>query len=370
MLAKTLGISSVKFHKNFIEDILNGMIDWVRVIDNTGTVIYANKHMKEAVGEQLIGSSCYYSLGRKCMCEDCVAQKTIKTGATNVKEEIVGDRIFSVISSPIKDIDGNIYAVVEVFRDITEDKKLKKQIIEKNNKINKDLEFARTIQKNMLPDKGNFENVNIDYIYNPSEDLGGDIFDIFKIDDNKIGMYISDVVGHGIEASMLTMFVRQMMRCGCKSSLTPSKALERLHKNFLELKLDYDKYVTIFFAILDKKDGTLKYANAGHNTFPILFNEKDVKLLKTSGNLISPLFDKVEYEDNTINISKGDKILFYTDGLIENRNNKGEEFGLNRLIDIIKKDSKNTIQNIEKEVNSFITNKRKDDLAVLLVEYM
>ncbi|OPJ55174.1 SpoIIE family protein phosphatase [Alkalithermobacter paradoxus] len=365
-----LNKSELKFHKNLIQDIFNGMVDWVRVVDKTGTVIYVNDEMKRKIGEQIIGSRCYNSLGKDCSCENCITEMTIKTGRMHHKEEIVNGRIYSVVSSPIRDVNNKIYAAVEVFRDVTEEKRLKKEIMQKNDKMSRDLEFAKALQKNMLPRKGIYENISLDYVYRPSEMLSGDIFDVFKIGDNHIGMYISDVVGHGVKASMLTMFIRQMMKCVDDNNLSPSDALTKLHKHFLDLNLDYDKYFTIFFAILDTRSNELRYVNAGHNSLPILFNNEKVNMLSASGNLISPFFDKVEYEEKVVTLSKGDKILFYTDGIIETKGHGGEEFGMERLIDIVKGRNDNILESIQKSVDEFRQSKQEDDLAAFLIELL
>ena len=75
--------------------------------------------------------------------------------------------------------------------------------------MSKDLGFAKHIQEKILPPKGVIDNLHIDYIYKPSEMLSGDIFDVFHIDEDHIGIYISDVSGHGVAAAMMTMFIRQ-----------------------------------------------------------------------------------------------------------------------------------------------------------------
>ncbi len=113
--------------------------------------------------------------------------------------------------------------------------------------------------------------------------LSGDMFDIYFIDEENIGIYICDVVGHGVTASMMTMFVRQTMRAIKDDILSPSAALTELHKRFVTLNLGADKYFTIFYGIYNIKNKQLKYSNAGHNCIPIRFNTDQVTLLKTKG---------------------------------------------------------------------------------------
>src|SRR5699024_6036638 len=107
--------------------------------------------------------------------------------------------------------------------------------------------FAKKIQMSILPKKGVFGPLKIDYLYRPSEILSGDMFDIHKIDDEHIGIYISDVVGHGVSASIMTMFIRQTMESIMKDTLSPSDAISNLHKSFLDLNLDDENYFTLFY---------------------------------------------------------------------------------------------------------------------------
>lgn len=357
--------SKFKIHKNMTYDILDGMIDWVRVVDKTGLVIYVNKSMKDGIGFDIIGKKCFSSLGKNCACKRCITQTTIATGMPSEKEETLGDKIYSVKSSPVKDQDGNIYASVEVFRDVTRERKLEMEIVEKNKKMNKDLEFARTLQRKILPQKGIHSNLEIDYLYKPSEFLSGDIFDVFKINDNLTGIYISDVVGHGVTASMMTMFITQSMRAIKENIYSPSKTLNELHKRFYELQLDDDKYFTIFYGIIDKENKIFNYSNAGHNSPPILINKDGTTLLEISGFPITSLFKEIEFDEKSVKLDIDDEIILFTDGIIEARNKSGEEFGLNRLVSLANNKNVNIINVIDKEISKFKYSSVDDDFAIL-----
>lgn len=360
----------IKSHKRLTYDILDGMVDWVRVIDKNGIVIYANKPMEEGVGKSIVGSKCYTALGKCCACRRCITQTTIATGVSTEKEEVVGDRIFAVKSSPVKDVDGNIYASVEVFRDVTRERKLEAEILRKNEKMSKDLCFARTLQNKILPRKGIYGNIKIDYMYHPSEMLSGDMFDVFKIDEEHIGIYISDVVGHGVTASMMTMFIRQTVRAIKSDVLSPSEVLKELHKRFLDLNLEDDKYFTIFYGVINMKNKIFRYSNGGHNSIPILHGKNDIALLEAKGYPICYLFDDISYDEKEIVLNTGDKLLFYTDGIIETKNQTGELFGLERLTDIVKNSSDSLISAIEGSINHFKSSDQEDDFAILTMEVL
>ncbi|EOC99234.1 SpoIIE family protein phosphatase [Caldisalinibacter kiritimatiensis] len=362
----------IKSHKRLTYDILDGMVDWVRVIDENGMIIYANKTMEKCLGKKIVGEKCYEVLGKNRPCKTCITKKTIKAGVGQKKEEYVNGKIFSVKSSPVRDVNGNIYAAVEVFRDVTRERKLEQQLLKKNEKMSKDLEFARALQKKILPTKGRYGSIEIDYLYRPSEMLSGDMFDVFNIDGEHTGIYISDVVGHGVTASMMTMFVRQTMRSIKSEILSPAEAISELHKRFLDLHLDDDKYFTIFYGVMNRRYNTFTYVNGGHNSVPIVLNNEGLKLLESRGYPVCSLFEKIEYQESTIKLEKGDKVLFYTDGIVEAKNSKEEQFGLDRLLDIIKKEGKNTnlINLIENEIDGFNFGYQEDDYAVIKMKVL
>ncbi|HHV45704.1 MAG TPA: SpoIIE family protein phosphatase [Tissierellia bacterium] len=350
--------------------VLESMADWVRMVDYDGTVLYANEAMKRALGADLIGKKCYETTGKNDRCNFCISKRSIINNEVVQKEEIINGRYYSVISSPVKDMDGNIIGAVEVLRDVTRERKLELKLIEKNTMMINDIKFAEKIQRKILPKKGLYKNVKIDHIYKPSEMLSGDIFDVFYIDDNKIGVYICDVAGHGITASMMTMFVRQTMRSIKDYIKSPSVALTELHKSFSTLDLGTDRYFTIFYGVFDTSNNRFIYANAGHNCIPIKYNSKGVELLKIKGFPISLIFNEIYYEENEIILSENDKLLFYTDGISEVRDANGTEFGVNRIIEIIKEDNENVLDNIIDSVERFRWGEQRDDYAMLLMEIL
>lgn len=347
-------------------EIVDGMIDWVRVVDKNNMVLYANKKMREELGE-IVGKKCYEVFCTKKNCEYCISKTTIENGSILKKEASIAGRTYTVISSPMKDKSGEVVYSVEVFRDITKEKDLAKKIKEKNKKMSDDINFARNMQIRMLPPKGMYNGLSIDYLYESSELLSGDFFDVFKIDEENTGVYICDVVGHGVSASLLTVFVRQSIRTIAKGNIGLNKTMKELHKTFLSLNLDYDKYFSVFLGIYNKTTHEFSYVNAGHNSEPILLkNDGEIVLLNSKGYPIANIFDNVKYDENKLNLSVGDKLFLYTDGITEAKNDENQQYGIERLINTIKKEGI-VLNNLKKSLNEYCK-VHKDDYAILMAE--
>ena len=361
-----LDYSKLNYH------VLESMADWVRVIDKSGYVIYANKSMKEDLGENIIGEKCFNIISNEKSCNSCITQRSIATGEIIQKEEVIKGKTYSVKSSPVRDTNDNIIAAVEVFRNVTRERKLELELINKNRKMNIDLEFSKRLQQKILPKKQRIKNLDMDYIYRPSETLSGDMFDMYAIDDENIGVYISDVVGNGVSAALMTMFIRQTMRLMIDDPTSPSTVLEELHKRFLDLGLEAEYYFTIFYGIFNTKTKLFKYVNAGHNCMPIRYNlEKEIMdVIENKGYPISSLLSEISFKEKEIQINNMDKILFYTDGVTEARDYSGREFGLEKLLDVIKKDPKDILSSIEGTVFKHSWGEIADDFALVLLEVL
>lgn len=357
--------------KRFTQDILTGMIDLVRVIDKNNRIVFLNKPMKELIGD-VRGQVCYTTLGKPCKCKTCITETTIRNGKIIKKEEIVGDKIFSVVSSPIRDENGEIYCAVEVFRDVTEKRKLERTILDQNLKMKKDLDFAKYIQQRIIPQDGIYSDmIKIYSKYIPSEILGGDVFDIINIDKDNVGIYMADVSGHGVTASMMTMFIRQTLKSLKIDALDPVHTLNYLNSRYKELGLEDNYYITILYGVYNKKTATMKIVNGGHNCMPVIFSNNVVHEIFLPGLPICNLFDDVEYREQNIHLDSGDRVLFYTDGISEARNHCKEIYA-ERILQICREnlsmDSGSLIDNIIDDVADFSNNVFSDDVAIMMME--
>lgn len=371
---KDFGFKDNKNLSKIIEHIIDGMYDWVRVIDADDRIIYVNKAMSESLEQELIGQKCYTAIGRDTPCEYCVSRSAVFNGIPQYKEEIIRGRTYSVMSSPIKDDEGNIVAVVEVLRDITEMKKLQKELLYQNKKLQTELNLARKLQCSLLPKELPEDKIAFSYIYKPCETLGGDFLDIFKIDNNHVGVYIADVSGHGVAASMLTVFLRSSID---KKTLSPAVALKKLYKEFNNDYSDQDFYITVFYGIIDLENNTFIYSNAGHNVSPVVFNPKNNKfdLLRIPGIPISNWVEDPVYMDSKVSLEHGDRLFLYTDGIIELKNAENQQYGEDRLVSVLLGDNStpdiildHIIESASKFAGIDNYNKISDDITMALIE--
>ena len=204
---------------------------------------------------------------------------------------------------------------------------LNNELIEKDQRIQLDLKAAAEIQRSLLPQKTFFEeNLEIAWKFEPCEHMGGDIFNIFKIDAEHLGIYMLDVSGHGVPAAMVTVSVSQFLQQNSAqllqnpSIMAPAEVLNALDKEFPFER--FNNFFTITYFIINVKNGDTIYSNAGH-PFPILLHKSEtIELLKKGGptvgiGVVDDLdVGKIEFEEGQLKMLAGDNLFLYTDGIV------------------------------------------------------
>ncbi len=345
--------------------ILESMADLVSVLNEDGRFIYANQALIRQIGHNPIGT--YFDDAANFMLGFSSVPTVRHAKVTVVKEERIGEQYYSVTTSPILDEDGRITSFVEVYHDISAKINLTIDLVNTNRKMTDDIQFARTIQKKILPEHMDYDDVQFDAKYFPSERLSGDLYDIIPADDRCIGFYISDVMGHGVTASMMTIFIRQTMRSLTQTNPEPAAVLEGLREHFCELDLGDSHYFTLFYGLYDKYSKTLLYSNAGHTAVPILFNGSSSRFLRAPGVPVSPVFRELGYKNSTLQLKEGDNLLLYTDGITETTNLAGEQFGEETLRLLVESLQGDVLQQIIKAVNRYRWGEMRDDIALMLM---
>ena len=163
---------------------------------------------------------------------------------------------------------------------------------------------------------------------------GGDFYDFFQIDDERIGLVIADVSGKGVPASLFMAVSRTLLRATALRGVSSAECLTYANKLLCKESLD-SMFVTVFYGIYHYKTGMMDYTNAGHNPPYLLRGGRTVECLPVASNFVVGVFDDIEFESNTLTFGIGDTLLLYTDGVTEAFNDKREQFSESNLQDIL-----------------------------------
>ena len=367
-----------------MRELIEEMDYMIRIMDEDHNVIYMNKKMSEVFGHTL-GHICYSLLGREEKCEHCVTEETKETGEKDTKHIPIGDRYYDLISSPpVSTVNGKNYSI-ELLHDITDEKKTEDELLKHYEKLKADIEFAKHIQERALPIDGVcWDTIEINSDYLPSEDLGGDLFDVIKMNDSESLIYIADVSGHGITSSLLTIFLRQVVRGRTgETKVDLKEILELLQKSYNELGVDKEQYLTILFCLYNKEKREATFLNAGHNCMPVLIkNTGEVREIKVKGMPVCSLMKVTPREEVTVPVESGDRIILYTDGIMEAcsgelaprdlRQNGLDEYDMKSVLKIIEENKdlggKALAEKVVGEAEACVGRPVPDDMAILVTK--
>jgi serine phosphatase RsbU (regulator of sigma subunit) len=197
----------------------------------------------------------------------------------------------------------------------------------RNRQIVKEMNLAVELQKSLLPKAyPETELVSFTHRYIPLAMVGGDFFDIVSLPDERIGVLISDVSGHGIAPAFITAMIRSSFDYLAPYESSPAKVIRRLNQEFAKI-IDTDHVVSAFYAILDLKLMRCLYCNAGHPA-QIIARADGGFVELGPGNPIIGMMDDFDFADEEIELGYGDSLCFYTDGIVEARDGAGRFFGV------------------------------------------
>jgi sigma-B regulation protein RsbU (phosphoserine phosphatase) len=215
-----------------------------------------------------------------------------------------------------------------------------------NERLESGLAAAATVQSSLLPEiSPKIHGVDFEWSYEACESLGGDMFNIFRLDERRVGMYVLDVSGHGPSAALqsvtlshvLTPFDQQggiLKRINASSGhyevTNPAEVARRLNREFPLIERS-GQFFTFLYGILDVETRVVRYVKAGHPG-PIVVSCDGVRCLEKGGGIPIGILSDAEYEEEQVELSPGDSLVFYTDGVLETLSAQREAFGLDRMI--------------------------------------
>jgi sigma-B regulation protein RsbU (phosphoserine phosphatase) len=243
--------------------------------------------------------------------------------------------------------------------------------------LKNDLTTARDIQQYILPRvfppfPEYTDKVDIYASMEAAKDIGGDFYDFFRIDDDHIALVVADVCGKGIPAALFMAVSRTIIRskgmqgCSAETCMTESNHLLAAYS------ID-NMFVTVFYAIYNVKTGFISYSNAGHNPPLLLRQDGSFSELPVMKNTIVGVIDNIEYQKDTLQLEQGDTLFMFTDGVTEATDAAYNEFGVERLGDILSQHSHSNCQQIveavKKGVKDFVgETEQSDDITMLVVK--
>jgi len=165
----------------------------------------------------------------------------------------------------------------------------------------------------------------------PATTMGGDFYDFIELQDGKIGLVMADVSGKGVPAAFFMAVARTTLRDLATQFRDPGACLARANEVLLQQN-PMDLFVTVFYCILDPANGTLRYANGGHNSPYLRRADGTIEELSGAGGLVLGAMGGIEYPEHAARLVAGDRLVLYTDGVTEAFNQVDEAYGTERLI--------------------------------------
>jgi serine phosphatase RsbU (regulator of sigma subunit)/predicted ester cyclase len=213
------------------------------------------------------------------------------------------------------------------------------QEMRERERVEQELRVAQRTQQASLPTEvPELEGWEITPYYQPAREVGGDFYDFFELDDGRVGLAVGDATGKGMPAALAVTATCSMLRAVARDSgNSPGEALSRVNET-LVARIPPNMFVTCFYAILELQSGRLSFANAGHN-LPCCSGRRNDEGTATT-DLVARgmplgLMPQMTYEEQEISLAPAERVLFYTDGLIEAHSPQGEMFGTPRLRDLL-----------------------------------
>ena len=250
-----------------------------------------------------------------------------------------------------------------------ENRRLFREALEKH-KMEEELDIAREIQRNLLPQKfPSLNNFDIAAVNVSSKQVGGDYYDIIELDENDCVVAIADVSGKGVPASLMMANMQAFLQVICRQNI-PLGVATGLINDLISKNTTDGRFITFFWGTLNNLDKTFEYVNAGHNP-PLLIRDGKIIKLEIGGMILGVMKTLMQYRSEKIQLMKDDVIVMFTDGISEAMNKKGEEFSdaaLEKLsLESVGDTSENIMKKIQSEVQKFTDGANQSDDITLVV---
>lgn len=242
--------------------------------------------------------------------------------------------------------------------------------------IQSDLAVAGEIQKAILPCRfppfPEIRNLDIYAFMTPAKEIGGDFYDFFRLDEDRVGLVIADVSGKGVPAALFMAVSNTLLRSIALTKESSNACLDELNRLICRVNVN-SMFVTVFYGILNHRTGELDYTNGGHNPSYILRENGELERLGKHPNLVVGGFEDFSYKSEVAQLNPGDTLFLYTDGITEAFNANNEAFGDERLkdslVELYHDDARTIVEGVYADLEDFIgETTQSDDITMLVVK--
>ena len=337
-----------------------------RMLCITDTVLGDNLLTAMVLMEELYADATYQMQIYEETFSDILLFSVLFVLVTLLFQSLVNDQLSSVVGSLRRITSGDLDETVNVrgsleFDELSDDinrtvTALKGYIDAAEKRMEQELKLASAIQESALPRVFTFNRTDLEIyaLMDPARQVGGDFYDFFFIDIDRMAMVVADVSGKGIPAALFMMRSKTAIKNMARTGHSPAKLLQRVNEILCEGN-DAEMFVTVWIGIINLRDGVMQCANAGHE-YPVLMREgeKD-ELLTDKHGLVLGAMEDVRFREYEIRMNPGDRLFVYTDGVPEAINEAEEQYGTARLVEKL-----NEVRTLpEEKVLRFI----RDDIA-------
>lgn len=250
-------------------------------------------------------------------------------------------------------------------------------------KVKEDLDAAARIQQSLLPSRmPESPGIEFTYAYVPCDELAGDTLNVFRLDDRHIGLYMIDVSGHGVQAALLASTLSHMLipvktadsvlwEAGSTNRIASPATMAALLNSRFPMNSETNQYFTIHYGILDTHRLEYTFISAGHPGPMYVSHDNHQEILRARGAGIGILENPV-FEQKKVKLSPGERLIFFSDGILEARNETGEEFQDEQLFACIRASAEMTMkecmEHLIKSVDAWSHGQQEDDVSALMMQ--
>ncbi|MEJ2109608.1 MAG: PP2C family protein-serine/threonine phosphatase [Acidobacteriota bacterium] len=301
------------------------------------------------------------------------AVQSLDSGTEFVKRGEFGHRIEVRSKDQLGALGASFNQMTEYVQELIRERVFKER-------MDRELEIAREVQQQLFPNRAPLLNhLDVSGACLPARVVSGDYFDYMPLDEYGLGIAVADICGKGISAALLMANLQAALRSNVISlrqngkgsyETTVAEIVHRLNSQMYGYTAD-NKFATLFYGVYSDLDRTLTYCNAGHNP-PIYVEGNSIRRLKVGGTVVG-IFPHPEYEQEKIQLNDNGILVAFTDGIVESVNKSGEEFGDDRIIEIVQRNKDLDAEHIkERIVDSVLewssTEERGDDMTLIVAK--